>query len=98
MTTAKDILDLVEKEKDKVRDRSKEVVKAYSVDKEDDESDDDDDKDKPSSMSEAIQALQKNTTALLDEIKKTTRHSISAAAIQSSNTVLKIVKFLRFGK
>lgn len=60
--------------------------------------DDDDDKDKPSSMSEAIQALQKNTTALLDEIKKTTRHSISAAAIQSSNTVLKIVKFLRFGK
>jgi hypothetical protein len=34
----------------------------------------------------------------VDELKKTTRFSISAIAIQSSNTVLKLVRFLRLRK
>lgn len=63
-----------------------------------DDDDDDDDKEKPASTLEAIKELKVNTSNLLDEIKKTTRYSISAAAIQSSNSVLKIVRFLRFGK
>jgi ATP-dependent Lon protease len=58
--------------------------------------DDEGDEDKPKDVLEAVKLFQENSLKLLDEIKKTTRHSISAVAIQSSNTVLRIVKFLRF--
>lgn len=60
--------------------------------------DEDENEDKPSSTLQAIKDLQTNTTKLLKEIKKTTRYTISTAAIQSSNVVMKIVKFLRFRK
>ena len=52
----------------------------------------------PNSVVLAIEHLKENTSKLFEEVKKTTRHSISAVAIQSSNTVLKLVKFLRFGR
>lgn len=52
----------------------------------------------PKSILSAIQSLREDTVTLLDEIKKTSRHSISVVAIQSTNAVLKLVKFLRFGK
>lgn len=59
--------------------------------------DNDDEKEKrPKSVLEAIDLLQQNTLKLVDEIKKTTRHSISAVAIESSNTVMKLIKWLRF--
>lgn len=57
-----------------------------------------DENDSPLSMSKAFDVLKKNTVKLVEELKKTTRYSISAAAIQSSNLLLKVVKFLRFGK
>ncbi|CAN5443063.1 hypothetical protein BH10ACI2_BH10ACI2_23580 [soil metagenome] len=44
---------------------------------------------------EAIKTLRTSTAVLYEELKKTTRFSISASAIQSSNAVLKITKFLR---
>src|SRR5687767_13069356 len=50
---------------------------------------------KPSTIEEAFKYLQSTTVKLVDELKKTTRFSISAIAIQSSNSVLKLVKFLR---
>ena len=53
---------------------------------------------KPSSIAEAFKYLQSTTVKLVDELKKTTRFSISAIAIQSSNSVLKIVRFLRLKK
>ncbi len=53
---------------------------------------------KPSTVAEAFKYLESNTIKLVDELKKTTRFSISAVAIQSSNTVLKLVKFLRLKK
>jgi hypothetical protein len=53
---------------------------------------------KPSSMLDAFKFLQDSTGKLVDELKKTTRYSVSVVAIQSSNTFLKIVKFIRFGK
>jgi hypothetical protein len=53
---------------------------------------------KPSTMEEAFKFLQSSTMKLVDELKKTTRFSISAVAIQSSNSVLKLVKFLRLRK
>jgi leucyl aminopeptidase (aminopeptidase T) len=59
------------------------------------DNDDDDDEDRPKNVIEAVKLLQENSVKLLDEIKKTTRHSVSALAIQSSNTVMRIVKFLR---
>lgn len=64
--------------------------------------DDDDDEDqaaekneKPSSAHEAFKFLQSNMVKLVDELKKTSRYSISVVAIQSSNSVLKLVRFLR---
>lgn len=47
------------------------------------------------SSGEAVRSLRKATVALLDELKKTTRFSISAAAIQSSNAVLRVARFLK---
>lgn len=53
---------------------------------------------KPSSVEEAFKYLHSTTVKLVDELKKTTRYSISAIAIKSSNSVLKLVKFLRLKK
>lgn len=53
---------------------------------------------KPSTLEEGFKYLQSTTVKLVDELKKTTRFSISAVAIQSSNTVLKLVRFLRLKK
>lgn len=53
---------------------------------------------KPSTMEEAFKFLKSTTVKLVDELKRTSRFSISAIAIQSSNSVLKLVKFLRLRK
>ena len=50
----------------------------------------------PKDLRDVFVALRKSTLQLVDEVKKTTRFSISAAAIQSSNTVLRLVRLLRF--
>jgi hypothetical protein len=52
----------------------------------------------PSTIPGAIKFLQENTVKLVDELKKTTRYSISAIAIKSSNLLLKMVKIIRFGQ
>ncbi len=44
----------------------------------------------------AIDTLKSRSAALLDELKKTTRFTISAAAISTSNALLRITKVLRF--
>jgi hypothetical protein len=53
---------------------------------------------KPSGVAGAVRKLQSTATKLFNELKKTTRFSISVVAIQSSNSLLKILKFIRFGK
>lgn len=53
---------------------------------------------RPSNIEEAFKYLQSTTIKLVDELKKTTRFSISVIAIQSSNSVLKLVRFLRLKK
>jgi len=55
-------------------------------------------KEKPSALASAVKKLQSTATKLVDELKKTTRFSVSVVAIQSSNSLLKILKFIRFGK
>lgn len=60
--------------------------------------DDDDDKDqgfRRLSPLEAVRTLRQATFGLIDELKKTSRFTISAAAIQSSNAVLRLARFLR---
>lgn len=52
----------------------------------------------PGTLEEAFIALKERTTRLVDELKKTTRFTVSAVAIQTSNSVLKVVKFLRLRK
>ena len=54
--------------------------------------------DKPLSILNALKALKDNTVKLVDELGKTTRYSVSVVAVQSSNILLKVVRFLRFGK
>lgn len=52
----------------------------------------------PSTLEEGFKYLQSTTVKLVDELKKTTRFSISVVAIQTSNNVLKLVRFLRLKK
>lgn len=60
-------------------------------------SDDNDEvEEKPLSILNALKTLQNNTIKLVDELKKNTRYSISVIAVESSNALLKLVKFLRF--
>lgn len=54
--------------------------------------------DKPMTVKAAFVALSERATSLVAELKKTTRHSVSVIAIQSSNAVIKLVKFIRFGR
>jgi hypothetical protein len=56
------------------------------------------DEPKPSTLEEGFKYLHSTTLKLVDELKKTTRFTISAIAIQSSNSVLRLVKFLRLRK
>ncbi len=58
----------------------------------------DSDDEKISSMPDAVDKLKNVSQKLSDELKKTTRYIISAVAIQASNAVLKIVRFIRQGK
>jgi len=64
-----------------------------------DDSDNDPQKDdNPKDVVTGVKYLRDSTAKLLDELKKTSRFTISAMAIQSSNTVLKVTRFLRFEK
>jgi len=57
--------------------------------------DSDTNSDNPKDVVDGVKYLTDSTEKLVDELKKTTRFSISAAAIESSNSVLKILQFLR---
>jgi hypothetical protein len=64
--------------------------------------DDEEDKDKSDSQpmlpAEAVKNFRSTTVKLFDELKKTTRFSISAAAIKTSNAVLKLARVLRVAR
>lgn len=49
----------------------------------------------PTNTSGAIDALKARADALYEQLKKTTRFTISTAAIVSSNALLKVAKFLK---
>lgn len=49
----------------------------------------------PNSLSGAVEALRSKTGELSDQLRQTTRFTISADAIQNTNTLLKIVKVIK---
>ena len=65
----------------------------------DDDGDDPDDQvgmqNKGLSPTDAVKSLVSKTAKLFDELKKTTRFTISASAIQASNSVLRLARFLK---
>lgn len=52
----------------------------------------------PADVAEAVIDLKDMAVKLVDELKKTSRFTISVVAVQSSNSVLKLVRFLRLKK
>lgn len=51
--------------------------------------------DSPKSIDEAFAYLKQSTESLVAELNRTTRFSISAVAIETSNSVIKLARFLR---
>ena len=49
----------------------------------------------PGNIVDGIYTLRKTTVNLMEELKKSSRFTVSATAIQSSNAVLRIARFLR---
>lgn len=88
-------------DKEKLEDLEKVVKKIRSDLGGDDDDGKDDQNDsakpeRPADLVDGFKILQSNTVKLVNELKKTSRFSISAVAIQSSNSILKLVRFLRF--
>lgn len=80
-------------------DRLEKLVKKIRSDlgaKDEDESENS--KTMKTSLLNAGKSLQETTDDLLSEIKKIGRYTISVVAIESSNSLLKLVKILRFNK
>jgi hypothetical protein len=50
---------------------------------------------RPADVREGFKFLRSSTIKMVDELKKTTRFTISAAAIQTSNAVIRLARFLR---
>lgn len=53
---------------------------------------------KPSTIGSALSSLKDSAAELFGELKRTSRYSISVVAIQSSNSLINIVRFIRFWK
>ena len=65
-----------------------------------DETDDEDQPENtaPKTIADAAKALSTYTAKLVDELKKSSRFTVSVAAIQSSNSALRVVRFLKIPK
>jgi hypothetical protein len=53
---------------------------------------------KPANLVDGFKSLQSYTVKLVDELQKTSRFTVSTAAIRSSNSVLRLTKYLKFWK
>ena len=90
---------LTEKELNKVANVEKLVKKIRNeLGGDDDENDSEADLNKPVEPEKAVKTLRTVASDLFGELKKMTRFTISAAAIQNSNSLLRITRFLRLSK
>ena len=53
---------------------------------------------KPSTLPHTLGNIKEKATNLLAELKKSGRFAISVVAVETSNTIFRLVKFLRFNK
>jgi hypothetical protein len=60
--------------------------------------DDEESVEQPASIGNALESLKANTSKLVDAIKQTSRYTVSVVAVESSNALLKMVRFLRLRK
>ena len=60
--------------------------------------DDDEAVEKPATINNALESLKANTSKLVEAIKQTSRYSVSVIAVESSNALLNVVRFLRLRK
>lgn len=86
---------LTSKDLDRLRDLEKLLKRIRKDLGGDDDNDDEINFDKPDSIQNGLETLGQAALNLFEEIKKTTRFSISAVAIESSTALLKMVRFLR---
>jgi hypothetical protein len=63
----------------------------------DDDEESDVNEQKPKDRADGIKLLRREAGDLMEELKKSSRFTISVVAIQSSNAVLRVVRFLRTG-
>ena len=63
-----------------------------------DDNDSDADIAKPSTLMNTLTIIKDKTADLLSELKKTSRYSVSVVAIESSNALLRLVRFIKFIK
>lgn len=56
---------------------------------------DDGDEKPPADLADAFEYLKASASKLADQLKRSTRFTVSAAAIQTSNSFLRVIKFLR---
>lgn len=52
----------------------------------------------PQTVTSAIAKLRSAASSLFDEIKSSTRYSISVAAVESSNMIMRLLKFIKIRK
>lgn len=52
----------------------------------------------PQTVASAITKLRTSASALFDEVKSSSRYSISVAAVQTSNMIMRLLKFIKIGK
>ena len=76
--------------------RLERLVKRIRTDLGGQDDDQREEKDRPLTVASVVKNIQEDTASLLSEIKKIGRHTISVIAIESSNSLLKLIKFLRF--
>ena len=74
------------------------VVKRIRRDLGAEDEDEDENASKPSTFISTLNSIKEKSSSLLSELKKTSRYSISVVAVESSNTIFKLVRFLRFSK
>ena len=88
---------LTEAEREKLAEVEKLVKKIRSdLGGRDGDSDEDDESETPSTVEDAVGALKRSAASLYDELKNGSRFTVSVPAIQKTNSILKVTRFLRF--
>ncbi len=88
---------LSETEREKLAEVEKLIKKIRSdLGARDGDPDEDDESETPSTVEDAVGSLKRSSASLYDELKNSSRFTVSVPAIQKTNSILKVTRFLRF--